>query len=251
DLTSAFDFDSPNDAVVPLPSTGAYQPAQSDIVNGTHFPDYVPPVPTNQTMPKQEPGTRPARALPYELRVDGEAHESQGSFELHFRNTGTAAAVFQVRFADGQTTPRTYTVGAGHETSDTVPASGRAYDLSVHGPNGFLRSFAGSLVTRSANLSIKTIYDTRSEGIALVIHNHGSSDEKVRIVDAYSGKTTSHRIEEHGTLTHFSQLHKSFGWYDFTVQVESDPTFRRQLAGHVETGEDSRTDPAIGESVAE
>jgi len=43
-----------------------------------------------------------------------------------------------------------------------------------------------------------------------------------------------------------SELHKSFGWYDFTVQVGSDASFERQLAGHVETGRDSMTDPAIG-----
>jgi len=44
-------------------------------------------------------------------------------------------------------------------------------------------------------------------------------------------------------------LHKTFGWYDFTVTVESDASFRRQLAGHVEAGKDSMTDPAIGAGV--
>jgi phospholipase C len=42
------------------------------------------------------------------------------------------------------------------------------------------------------------------------------------------------------------ELHQSFGWYDLVATVESDSTFRYQLAGHVETGEESRTDPAIG-----
>src|SRR5262249_39537981 len=78
DLTSAFDFDSPNDAIVSLPSTAAYQPSDKDIAAGTRFPDYVPPVPANQTLPQQEPGTRRARALPYELHVEGEKDPSHG-----------------------------------------------------------------------------------------------------------------------------------------------------------------------------
>jgi phospholipase C len=243
DLTSALNFDSPNEAIVALPSTTSYEPPNQD-----RYPDYVPTPPSDQDLPTQEPGTRPARALPYELHVDGEANDSQGNVELRFRNTGKAAAVFQVRFGDGVTSPRTYTVGAGDGTSDTFGASGptTSYDLTVHGPNGFLRTFAGSLAAGTANLTVKVIYDTRSEGIELVIHNHGSSDQRLTIVEAYTGKTKTHKIEEHETFRYYSELHRSFGWYDLTVQVDSDPRFHRQLAGHVETGKDSVTDPAIG-----
>jgi phospholipase C len=242
DLTSALNFASPNDATVPLPSTVAYLPPD----NNRH-PDYVPAPPTDQALPRQEPGTRPARALPYELHVDGEANSWQGTIQLRFRNAGQAAAVFQVRSGDGQTGPWTYTVGAGEETSDTFGASGVAsYDLSVFGPNGFLRTFAGSVAARSANLTVKTILDKESEGTALVIHNHSSNAERVKIVDAYSGKTTTHQLQPDSAFTYFSQLRKSFGWYDFTVLVDSDASFERRLAGHVENGRDSVTDPAMG-----
>ncbi|MES1210069.1 MAG: phospholipase domain-containing protein [Pseudomonadota bacterium] len=46
--------------------------------------------------------------------------------------------------------------------------------------------------------------------------------------------------------THGWSLDKSFNWYDLTVTVPSDPNFRQQLAGHVENGRDSMTDPALG-----
>ena len=46
DLTSAFNFASPNDATVPLPSTVAYIPPD----NQKH-PDYVPVPPTVQALP--------------------------------------------------------------------------------------------------------------------------------------------------------------------------------------------------------
>jgi phospholipase C len=247
DLTSAFNFESPNDAVIALPSTASYQP-----LNQNRYPDYVPTPPSNQSLPEQEPGTRPARALPYELHVDGKVDALLGGLRLFFRNTGKAGAAFQVRSGDGQTGPWTYTVGAGDETSDSLGNTGAtSYDFSVFGPNGFLRAFAGGLAEGSANLTVEAIYDAQSEGIALVIRNHGSSAEKVSIFDAYSGKTQTRMLQPHNSATYVNQLQKSFGWYDLTVRVDSDASFERQLAGHLETGRDSVSDPAIGAAVPE
>ena len=121
----------------------------------------------------------------------------------------------------------------------------------MFGPNGFLRAFAGGLAEGSANLTVKAIYDAESEGIALVIGNHGSSAEKVSIFDSYSGKTQTRMLQPLDSATYVNQLQKSFGWYDLTVRVDSDASFQRQLAGHVETGRDSVTDPAIGAAVPE
>src|SRR5947199_92244 len=120
-------------------------------------PQLAPPV--NQALPEQERGTRPGRALPYERHVKGEVNFAQGGIELFFSNTGKAGAVFQVRFGDGRNAPRTYTVGAGDETSDLFGTVGAtSYDLSVAGPNGFLRTFAGGLAPGSANLTVQAIY---------------------------------------------------------------------------------------------
>jgi phospholipase C len=249
DLTSAFNFESPNDAVVTLPGTASYQPPEPDVVAGVRFPDYVPTPPANQELPQQEPGTRPARALPYELYVDGEVNGS--GMQLFFRNTGKAAAVFQVRSGDGQTGPWTYTVGAKDEASGNLAATGASYAWSVYGPNGFLRTFVGSLGADRAKLTVKTSYDGTSGGIALVMQNHGPSAETVSILDAYSGRTNTCELGPHGSATFVSELEESLGWYDFSVKVDSDPAFLRQLAGHVETGRPSVTDPAIAGGVPE
>jgi phospholipase C len=245
DLTSTFNFESPNEALVPLPSTAAYEPP-----NQNRYPDYVPTPPANQALPEQEPGTRPARALPYELHVEGEVNASQGGLRLFLRNKGKAGAVFQVRSGTGQTGPWTYTVGAGDETSDSFGTSGAtSYDFSVYGPNGFLRTFVGGLAAGSANITVNAIYDKESEGIALVIRNHGSSAEKVSIFDAYSGQTRTRVLHPHDSVTFVSRLQESFGWYDLAVRIDSDALFERQLAGHVETGRPSMSDPAIGAAV--
>ena len=41
-------------------------------------------------------------------------------------------------------------------------------------------------------------------------------------------------------------LDQFYGWYDLIVTVAGDPTFQYRLAGHVETGKDSFSDPALG-----
>lgn len=57
---------------------------------------------------------------------------------------------------------------------------------------------------------------------------------------------TVHRLAPGERLTRRVSLERSFGWYDFTLRADSDPAFRRQLAGHLETGHDSMSDPALG-----
>jgi phospholipase C len=242
DLTTAFNFASPNDAAFALPSTDSYQPP-----NTNRYPDYVPAVPANQTLPTQEPGVRPARALPYNLNVDGELNFAAGGIELTFRNAGKAGAAFQVRFGDGKTSPRTYTLAGGDEVSDVFGATGAtSYDLAASGPNGFLRTFAGGLRSGSANLSVRGTFDKDGESVTLHIHNSGSIEEKVSIFDAYSDKSQTRTVHAGHTATFESQLQHSFGWYDLTVTAQSDSSFARQLAGHVENGRPSMTDPAIG-----
>jgi len=47
------------------------------------------------------------------------------------------------------------------------------------------------------------------------------------------------------TIVRF-ELARSFGWYDITLTTDSDPSFAQQLAGHLETGRDSVSDPTLG-----
>ncbi len=245
DLTSAFNFKSPNDAVVPLPSTAAYVPP-----NNLKYPDYSPTPPTTLTLPKQEPGVRHARAVPYELDVLGEVNFSDDTVSIHFGNTGKAAAVFQVRSGDAQHGPRTYTVGPQLSVSDTwdfKANSPSAYDLSVYGPNGFFRGFKGSLNGREkANLAVSSIYDCDRTGITLDLQNRGKATAKVRISNHYTNKSVVQHLHPGADWSPSWELEASFGWYDFTIEVESDSTFQQRVAGHLETGNDSVSDPALG-----
>ena len=95
-------------------------------------------------VPKQEKGIRPARALPYQLDVQGSVNASNSTVTLTFVNTGKAAAVFQVRSTNAADPVRNYTVEPGKKLTGTWTVAS-SYNLSVYGPNGFVRYFKGSI----------------------------------------------------------------------------------------------------------
>ncbi|AEU35128.1 phosphocholine-specific phospholipase C [Granulicella mallensis] len=241
DLTSAFNFESPNSANVPLPSTVAYMPPDDQ-----RHPDYVPAPPAVQAVPVQESGTRPARAVPYEPNSYAVV-DSNGSVEIFFQSASQAAVVFQVRSGNTQTAPRTYTVGGGKTVSDTwtTSATAGAYDLSVYGPNGFLRSYKGSASGGGkANFEVKSTFDPALNLVLLTFRNLGETC-KLNVEDTYSGKSYSAHFVHGQTVTQPWLPTETFGWYDFIVTVDTDSSFEQRLSGHIETGRDSMTDPAI------
>jgi len=243
DLTSAFNFKSPNAKVVALPSTAAYIPP-----NQNTYPDYVPTPPANQALPAQEKGVRPARPVPYQLSVRGEANSSAGTFTIHFGNHGKTA-VYQVRSGNSSQGPWTYTVGKSASVSDTYAITANnvtAYDLSVYGPNGFLRAFKGSVTgTGKANLDVRTSYDAEDNTITLSGVNRSAGTVTIKLTNGYTGEMLSSDVAAGEDGEHTFNLNSTHGWYDFTIEVAQDASFRYQVAGHVETGEESWTDPAI------
>jgi phospholipase C len=139
-------------------------------------------------------------------------------------------------------------VGTGAEVSDTWQIAANnlgGYDLSVNGPNGFLRSYKGSVLANAANLDIRTSYDKQGNGITLFSVNLGADVISVRFTDSYTGGVHTRKLKPGEGVQEHWQSHQSYGWYDLIIEAESDSAFRYQLAGHVETGQESRTDPAI------
>jgi phospholipase C len=249
DLTSAFNFAEPDAKVVALPDTSAFQPPAADILSAKRYPSYVPAVPTTQTMPVQEDGLRPARPLPYELNVDGEADFSKHAFNIGFRNTGNAGACFHVRSGNTSAGPWTYTVEAGKSLSDTWNVASNAngeYDLSVYGPNGFLRAFKGGTGAGRANLDVESRYGDEGAGLELTVTNRGVAACTVSIVNSYTNEAFTHWLDRGQSVTKQWSLERNHGWYDLVIHVNTDQGFEQRLAGHIETGEDSASDPGIG-----
>lgn len=248
DLTSAFNFKTPNAAVPSLPDTSAYAPVQK-----VRHPDYVPLPPLVQAVPKQEPGVRPARAVPYEFFVHVHAITKDGvSFD--FINTGDAGATFLVFTANSTNAPRSYTVESGKRLRDVFALTAtQTYDFVVHGPNGFLRRVTGKFSTQpwwgkeQAQPEVGAGYDVANGNLQLALKNIGTARCEFTVSNAYdSGHAIKQKVRGGDKEHAYVDLRSSFGWYDLTITVDSDPTFKRRFAGHVETGKASMTDPALG-----
>ncbi|MGW3621992.1 phosphocholine-specific phospholipase C [Streptomyces sp. NPDC000880] len=240
DLTSAFDFDLKNTKPAALPDTDGYEPPDNE-----RHPSYVPKPPANPVLPKQEKGSRPARPLRYAPLVDGTQAPSTGRFTLTFSGGASAGAHFLVTSANRTDGPWTYTAAAGKKLSDTwnTAASKGVYDLSVHGPNGFLRTFRGTGTTAGPEVTARHI--ASSGRLELTMTNAGSADCHLTLTNAYGGKKQTFTVRPGGRVVHTVDLHGSRRWYDLSMVSDTDRTFLRRFAGHVENGRPGVSDPAI------
>ncbi len=240
DLTTAFDFKTPNASRrIDLPDTDAFKPRAL-----VRQPDEVPVPPTDQSLPAQERGVRPARAIPYALHADGRV--SEGSVTLDFKNSGRAAAVFHVRSADSTQVPRSYTVEPGKELRGRWDI-GDEYDLSVYGPNGFFRGFKGDAQEgRRADLGVRAWYRVRHHEVAVKFTNRSSEQALVIVRDGYLSREVKLTLKPGESQTKRWSVSRTRGWYDLVIAIEGEESLEYRYAGHLENGEDSISDPAMG-----
>ena len=238
DMTSAFDFVSPNDPKVPaLPDTRG---SATLVAMAMKLPRPVPPDGPEGLF--QEQGVRPSRALPYVFVVD--ATVTGDSVALTFRNQGTAGGVLHVydKRHPGRI-PRRYTVEAGKELTDRwgfVDDGG--YDLWVMGPNGFLREFKATGDQAGIEVSLREVAQARA--IKLTFSNTQAVRRAVALrSNVYEPKRGRNLVLKPGSTSLVMEVAGSGNWYDLLVEA---PGFSRRFAGRVEIGRDSISDPAMG-----
>ncbi|MCG5074944.1 phosphocholine-specific phospholipase C [Paraburkholderia tagetis] len=245
DLTSAFDFSGKPDT-----STVSFAVPKHIQTAGQAYQ-----VPAQQSMPAQEPGARPARALPYEVFVHSRVSGHDGNLWLDFANSGAAGAAFYVYDRlNAANPPRRYTVAARDQLSDywsTTAAQG-AYHLAVYGPNGYLCEFQGNVQIATdghhASPEARIGYDVRNRHVYLELRNTGAAACSVSVDNAYSNANSrQYTVQAGQTMQDHWELSSSHGWYDLnisatTVGGASDKVVRR-FAGHLETGRPSQSDP--------
>jgi len=215
-------------------------------------------------LPRQEPGTKCALSLPYELYVHGRFDSNKNSFELRFE----AARNFFGEKAVGSpfrvSTPLAFkkeepgknwffACKPGDRLSYDFPVksfSGNGYRLAVNAPNGFYRYFEGGLA--DPPIQIELLYEKKrltgkpTGNIILSCHNdHPSNQYTLKVKDNKYGKPGLSIILPPGKKEIKAGLSGSAGWYDITIKVPGIDTFRQIYAGHVETGQQSLTDPAM------
>jgi phospholipase C len=244
DLTSAFDFATPNATPLPtLPDVSDYAAIEAQQMK---LPTPLPPAQPEGLF--QESGTRSSRALPYELHTNAQV-EPNGLVTLTFMNTGQQGVVFHVYDQlHLDRIPRRYTVEAGRSLSDVwdSAADGLQYELWVYSANGYVRTFSGN-ADQTGGFSAETQieYGPSSGEIYLNVHNSGSRVGEVSVsANAYrSSWPQTLQLTGGMTGTLSWNLADSGYWYDFTVTGQN---FVRRFAGRMETGADSTSDPAMG-----
>src|SRR5262249_4584592 len=160
-------------------------------------------------------------------------------------NTGKATVVFHVRSGNAADPVRYYTVEPQKQLAGSWNVAS-SYDLSVYGPNGFARYFNGSIGVGAANLDVASSYDKAGSGsIHWKITNAGAS-QVVTVLDAYTGRVAQQLLNNNATFAGVLSLGMLYGWYDLIITVDGDSKFKYRLAGHVETGDDSFSDLALG-----
>ncbi|HEX4183474.1 MAG TPA: alkaline phosphatase family protein, partial [Caulobacteraceae bacterium] len=239
DLTSVFDFEADDRKPGPALPDASGLPAKARAQAALPTPR-PPAAPT--ALPRQEPGGRLARALPYAFEAWVRA--AGGDVELTIANTGAAGAGFTLYPTEGgEGGPWSYAVEAGKTLQDRLPLGQGGYDLTLHGPNGFLRRFRGG---ESETVEVSCRYDVTGGVLQILLRNTGAAPVTVITANAYSGGKVRRLALAPGAEANDAwPVAAADHWYDVSATLAEDPRFLRRLAGHIETGRPSRSDPAM------
>ena len=213
-------------------------------------------------MPVREAGTRPARALPYQPNawVDHVDHNANNQILLWIKmaNQGPQATAYAhyAAYANAYRTggPWQYTVaphdassGADGSTSDFFNIGANygdgKYDLTVTGPNRFLRRFTGDATAGGKVAEATTSYapapNTGKQAVWFTMTNTGSATVTYTIKsnNYRSDGPWTYQVAPGATVSdYFNAVAYDNGWYDFTVTVDVDASWSRRATGHIETG---------------
>lgn len=242
DLTSALNFVDPNHEPLPALQTTTRQAADALRQRQEKLLQVPLPLASQQLPPHQPRLARPSRALPYRLHVDSQVDPKAKTLSLSLQNTGEQGAVFHVY--DGlhlSDIPRRYTVEAGKALQDSWPVVER-YQLWVLGPNGFHRSFSGQL----QQLQPELLVTSSNNQLQFTLSNPGTRGMSVTIDRCpYTQQGPWTLVVPGGAeVRQVFACESSGGWYDLTLR--SDAGWLRRVAGRLETGAHSISDPLMG-----
>jgi phospholipase C len=226
DLTAAFDFRGTQ------PRPGLTRPGAAPPFTGR----WLPTPPANQKAPGQEPGPRRARPLPYQ--PDGSVRLDGARLRLSMTNQGAESAHLTLYpYAGELAVPKHFDVKGA--ATDTFALAGGAYRLTLVGPNGFRREFAGAA---GGSAEVESRVDREGEAVEIRLANHGRKPLTFRLTPiAYGGRARGVTVASGRSETLRWRADDSHGWYDVTIAVAEEAGFHRRLAGHLENGHESIT----------
>jgi phospholipase C len=131
--------------------------------------------------------------------------------------------------------------------SASVPVASGAYDLTVVGPNRFLRHFTGDSARSGATAQVTASYyahGSEKPVLALELANDSNHAVTFTITPNHYARHAdrNYRVPAHGSATYLTDpIASSDGWYDLSVTVSGDSSWSRRYVGHLENGQPSVT----------
>jgi len=236
DLVSAFDFTHPDASRPALPPTDGYLPQDTD-----RHPDWIPAPAAPGSLPRQEPGLRPSRPLPYDLVATVHFDAADGP-ALSLANRGSAGAVFRLSVAGSASAPRNYTVEAGKQLTDVLPRD--TSDIVITGPGAFHRHYRDD---PALPVDVHAEHQRARGGLlSITLVNRGDAPLRLTIAPGRypGGAPRDHLLKPGERLIDEWLVKDCGGWYDMSVTASGSEAFMCRLAGRVETGRPSTSDPA-------
>jgi phospholipase C len=242
DLTGCFDFAKPTTVIPMLPNTTKLR-AAADQSQSTLPTPSTPPT-GGQVMPVQDPGRRLARPVPYQPLATFSV--TPAGLGIALANSGRASFPFTLHTRHLVATDSTpIDVAAGKSAANAValdPVTG-AYDIEVHGPDGFLAHAAGNALTTLAavEVSLAITGTAKHPTLQLTATNGGQVAQVVRLTDLSGTTNTWALAPAHSRSVTFDPIATRHGWYDFTAAVIGLTGYSRRFAGHLQNGQPTQT----------
>ena len=234
DLTTAFDFKQPDFSIPKNIPTLDQTWALTQLTGGST----TPPAEGAQKMPSQEPGRRPHRPTNYQLHADVTVNRTASTVTAALTNGGKVGAGFAVypdAYLPAVVTPVTVTrSAAGSYTWDATLTAGK-YAFSVYGPDGFLTSFAGTVVPAgqaSGQIPVVTAAQKPAK-VELTLANEGSTAVVYTLVPHdYQGHKQTVTVKA-GAVKSVAWPVNADGYYDVVITANTSDGFRRRYAGRL------------------
>jgi phospholipase C len=233
DLTAAFDFRHPDFSIPRIPTLDQTW-ALTQLTGGST----TPPAEGDQHMPSQEPGTRPHRPTLYRLHANVSVDRKTSQVTAALHNTGklgVSFAVYPDAYLPATPTPVTVLPHADGSYRWDATQTGGKYAFSVYGPDGFVTSFAGTVVAAGQNAGQVPVVRAalRADGIELTLASHGQASITYTVTrNDYEGSTRQVTVKG-GSAKCVDWPASRDGYYDVVITANTSDGFRHRYAGRI------------------
>jgi phospholipase C len=237
DLTAAFDFEHPDFSIPASIPTLDQTWTLTQLTGGST----TPPAEGTQTMPTQEPGTRPHRPTLHQPQADVTVDRTTGKVTAALTNTGPVGVSFAIypdAYLPFACTPVTVLQSSpGSYVWDTTLTGGK-YAFTAYGPDGFLTSFAGKVVPAGLNTGeVPVVTSSLRPGpaktVELTLANEGQKEILYTLTpNDYEGHTQTVAVKL-GSPETISWPADQYGYYDVVITTNTADGFSRRYAGRI------------------